>query len=157
MIISKTLLSAAVALVIAMPPRAQAQCSYRMNDVGRSHGYLSGPCNGAAQGYSGAYPSRGTGSYASQAYDANGRPTSTHVTHGNVTTGGGLTTIRNGNHMRTYDANGRLMGTGIKRGNRVFTYAPNGRLVATSISTGNGGSRQYDRKGRYIGSTARTN
>jgi hypothetical protein len=157
MTISKALLGAAVALVIAMPATAQAQCNYRMNDIGRPHGYLSGPCNGAAQGYSGAYPSRGPGSYTGQAYDAYGRPTSTHVTHGNVTTGGGLTTIRNGNHMRTYGANGRLMGTGIKRGNRVFTYDRNGRLVATSILDGNGGARQYDRKGRHIGSTARTN
>ena len=56
MTISKALLGAAVALVIAMPATAQAQCYYRMNDVGRSHGYLSGPCNGAAQGYSGVYP-----------------------------------------------------------------------------------------------------
>jgi hypothetical protein len=35
---------------------AQAQCTYRMNDKGRPHGYLSGPCNGAAVGYAGAYP-----------------------------------------------------------------------------------------------------
>jgi hypothetical protein len=35
---------------------ANAQCIYRMNDVGRPHGYLSGPCNGAAQNYAGAYP-----------------------------------------------------------------------------------------------------
>jgi hypothetical protein len=28
-----------------------------MNDVGRPHGYLSGPCNGAAQNYNGAYRS----------------------------------------------------------------------------------------------------
>ncbi len=39
---------------------ANAQCTYRMIDVGRPHGYLSGPCNGAAQNYSGAYPSRHT-------------------------------------------------------------------------------------------------
>jgi hypothetical protein len=39
---------------------ANAQCTYRMNDVGRPHGYLSGPCNGAAVGYAGAYPSRAT-------------------------------------------------------------------------------------------------
>jgi hypothetical protein len=39
---------------------ANAQCTYRMNDVGRLHGYLSGPCNGAALGYAGAYPSRPT-------------------------------------------------------------------------------------------------
>src|SRR5262249_9016245 len=36
---------------------ANAQCTYRMIDVGRPHGYLSGPCNGSALGYSGAYPS----------------------------------------------------------------------------------------------------
>jgi hypothetical protein len=39
---------------------ANAQCTYRMNDVGRPHGYLSGPCNGAAQNYSGAYPNKRT-------------------------------------------------------------------------------------------------
>jgi hypothetical protein len=32
---------------------AQAQCTYRMNDVGRFRGYLSGPCNGHALGYAG--------------------------------------------------------------------------------------------------------
>jgi|SRR5215831_7515904 len=42
------------------PQSASAQCTYRMNDVGRPHGYLSGPCNGAAVGYAGAYPSRAT-------------------------------------------------------------------------------------------------
>src|SRR5262249_40459935 len=36
---------------------ASAQCSYALNDVGRFHGYVSGPCNGAALGYNGAYPS----------------------------------------------------------------------------------------------------
>jgi hypothetical protein len=35
---------------------ANAQCTYRMNDKGRSHGYLSGPCNGSALGLAGAYP-----------------------------------------------------------------------------------------------------
>ena len=35
---------------------ASAQCGYAMNNVGRFHGYLSGPCNGAAVGYNGAYP-----------------------------------------------------------------------------------------------------
>src|SRR5262245_24680696 len=35
---------------------ASAQCSYALNDVGRFHGYVSGPCNGAAVGYNGAYP-----------------------------------------------------------------------------------------------------
>ena len=50
---------AALCVVAAMTPQsASAQCTYRMNDVGRSHGYLSGPCNGAAQNYNGAYRSR---------------------------------------------------------------------------------------------------
>src|SRR5215813_10988391 len=35
---------------------ASAQCTYRMIDVGRPMGYLSGPCNGGASGYAGAYP-----------------------------------------------------------------------------------------------------
>ena len=42
---------------IALPSPASAQCTYTMNDVGRFHGYLSGPCNGAALGYAGAYRS----------------------------------------------------------------------------------------------------
>src|SRR6516225_12297417 len=58
------ILMRAICLVIfwvfmALRP-ANAQCTYRMNDVGRPHGYLSGPCNGAAVGYAGAYPSRST-------------------------------------------------------------------------------------------------
>ena len=48
------LFSSAFAFMTAGP--ASAQCSYALNDVGRFHGYLSGPCNGAAVGYSGAYP-----------------------------------------------------------------------------------------------------
>jgi len=51
----------AIGIAIMMAPQsASAQCTYRMNDVGRPHGYLSGPCNGAAVGYAGAYPSRAT-------------------------------------------------------------------------------------------------
>jgi hypothetical protein len=42
-------------IFMALRP-ASAQCSYAMNDVGRFHGYVSGPCNGAAVGYNGAYP-----------------------------------------------------------------------------------------------------
>jgi hypothetical protein len=40
---------------MALPPSANAQCTYTMNDLGRFHGYLGGPCNGAALGYAGAY------------------------------------------------------------------------------------------------------
>jgi hypothetical protein len=50
------ILCAAVGIAfMALPPSANAQCTYTMNDVGRFHGYLSGPCNGAALGYAGAY------------------------------------------------------------------------------------------------------
>ena len=56
------ILMAAICIVIfwmlmALRP-ANAQCTYRMNDVGRPHGYLSGPCNGAALNLARAYPSR---------------------------------------------------------------------------------------------------
>jgi hypothetical protein len=37
---------------------ANAQCTYRLNDKGRFHGYLSGPCNGSVLGLAGAYPAR---------------------------------------------------------------------------------------------------
>jgi hypothetical protein len=48
---------------------AQAQCTYRMNDKGRSHGYLSGPCNGSALGLAGAYPTHSNS--AAQAHPTN--------------------------------------------------------------------------------------
>jgi hypothetical protein len=35
-----------------------------MIDVGRPHGYLSGPCNGNTLGYAGAYPNRTVNSNA---------------------------------------------------------------------------------------------
>jgi hypothetical protein len=56
----KLLTACAVAAMafMALPSSANAQCTYRMNDVGRPHGYISGPCNGAALNYAGAYPSR---------------------------------------------------------------------------------------------------
>src|SRR5215472_13862766 len=53
-------LAIAAGAFLLAPQSASAQCTYRMNDVGRPHGYLSGPCNGAAVGYAGAYPSRAT-------------------------------------------------------------------------------------------------
>jgi hypothetical protein len=46
-----------LALAATVTP-ASAQCLYRMNDVGRPHGYVSGPCSGAAQNLAGAYPSK---------------------------------------------------------------------------------------------------
>ena len=56
-VVKAILLAAATicAAVVTAGP-ANAQCSYALNDVGRFHGYLSGPCNGAALGYNGAYP-----------------------------------------------------------------------------------------------------
>jgi hypothetical protein len=47
--------SAVLVGIAASIAPASAQCTYTMNDVGRFHGYLSGPCNGAALGYAGAY------------------------------------------------------------------------------------------------------
>jgi hypothetical protein len=44
--------------VFMAPQPASAQCTYRLNDKGRFHGYLSGPCNGSALGLAGAYPAR---------------------------------------------------------------------------------------------------
>jgi hypothetical protein len=46
------------AMILALTASANAQCTYRMIDVGRPHGYIGGPCNGAAQNYAGAYPSK---------------------------------------------------------------------------------------------------
>jgi len=46
---------ALVTAVCIVTTSANAQCTYRLIDVGRPMGYLSGPCNGAALGYSGAY------------------------------------------------------------------------------------------------------
>jgi hypothetical protein len=82
---------AALCVVAAMTPQsASAQCTYRMNDVGRSHGYLSGPCNGAAQNYNGAYRSRAastnTVTSRSQSYsDRNGNLIYAGVNYSNGT------------------------------------------------------------------------
>jgi hypothetical protein len=51
-------LAAAICVAAMTAQSPSAQCNYRMNDLGRPHGYLSGPCNGAAQNYAGAYRSR---------------------------------------------------------------------------------------------------
>jgi hypothetical protein len=60
MVSGKLLLTSVCAfgLVCSLSLTANAQCVYRMNDVGRPHGYLSGPCNGAALNYAGAYSSK---------------------------------------------------------------------------------------------------
>ena len=139
-----------------------------MNDIGRPHGYLSGPCNGAAQNYAGAYRSRATSSavpQVSNAYDANGRligrynaSTSTYSSiggsqHHNVTRGNcaaGSCTVR------TYDASGRLTQTGIRRGNVGYTYDSNGRSTGRAVyNSDNSAFRLYDRQGRYVASGSR--
>ena len=138
MSISKVLSGAAVALIIAMPATAQAQCSYRMNDVGRSHGYLSGPCNGAAQGYSGAYPSRRATWYRR---DGSISPTNPN-----------LRTVRNGNSVAVYDQGGRLLRYGTKRGNVLKLYNASGRHMSTGVF-GRNGTAIYDTRGRLVSST----
>jgi hypothetical protein len=112
-----------VVLVIAMPATVQAQCSYRMNDVGRPHGYLSGPCNGAAQGYSGAYPSR------------------QHP--------GGLRTVRTGNTVQVYNTSGQHTMTVVKNGNVAKGYDARGRYVRKAI-LGSNGWAIYDTRGRFL-------
>jgi hypothetical protein len=126
----RTLLGAAVSLVIAMPATAQAQCNYRMNDVGRPHGYLSGPCNGAAQNYNGAYRSRAA----------------TEIV-GTRTASGAI--VRTGNVVRQYDTNGRLLGSGVKRGDVLTMHPVNGGgSIKINYRTG----AIYDgRNGRFVG------
>ncbi|HYY13935.1 MAG TPA: hypothetical protein VE758_05835, partial [Chthoniobacterales bacterium] len=151
MTISKALLHAAVVLVIAMPATARAQCSYRMNDVGRPHAYLSGPCNGAAQGYSGAYPSRAAAGARTLTYrDRSGNFHYSGVSHGDGTgtAANGNRNVRTGNTVRTYDSSGRLVSYGHWRGNVFKMYDPNGRHVGTGYHNTR---RMYDARGRYVG------
>jgi hypothetical protein len=117
-----------------------------MNDVGRPHGYLSGPCNGAAQNYNGAYRSHaatGVGVvrlngnvYGHQKrrrlYDRHQRPE----------------VIRHGNRTNSYDASGRFIGYATKRGDVFRSYSARGSLIATGhFSTGH----LYDARGLYAG------
>jgi hypothetical protein len=133
----KTLLVIAGILACAVVP-ASAQCNYRMNDIGRPHGYLSGPCNGAAQGYSGAYPSR--------------RAT-WHRPDGSISPSDpSYRAVRNGNTVHVYDGNGRLSVYGVRRGNTVNFYNPQGRLVRRGV-LGPNGSAIYDTRGRLVSST----
>src|SRR5260370_35571772 len=84
---------------------AHAQGNGGMGDKGRFHGYLGGPCNGAAQNYAGAYPSRQRSS-------------------------SGLTTTRSGNRTNIY-RDGRLVARTVKYGNRAAGYTPGGRFACT--------------------------
>jgi hypothetical protein len=124
----KTLLVIAGILACAVVP-ANAQCTYRMNDVGRFHGYLSGPCNGAAQNYAGAYPSRQRSS-------------------------SGLTTARNGNRANIY-RDGNLVARTVKYGgNRSRVYTPSGSFAGTVV-TYSDRVVTYDRYGRHSRTTMR--
>ena len=124
-------------LACAVVP-ASAQCNYRMNDIGRPHGYLSGPCNGAAQGYSGAYPSRRATWYRRDGSVAPTDPSYRAVRHGNT--------------VHVYDGNGRLSVYGTRRGNTVNFYNPHGRLVRRGV-LGPNGAAIYDTRGRLVSST----
>jgi YD repeat-containing protein len=134
-----------------------------MNDVGRPHGYLSGPCNGAAQNYAGAYRSRATSSAVPQAgtaYDANGRLVGRYDFNSNSYSSpdGRLLyhNVKRGNTMHTYDANGRLAATATRRGNIGYIYDRNGRLTSRAVfNSDNSAFRLYDRHGRYVSSGSR--
>jgi hypothetical protein len=133
----KTLLVIAGILACAVVP-ASAQCNYRMNDIGRPHGYLSGPCNGAAQGYSGAYPSRRATWYRRDGSVSPSDPS--------------LRTVRQGNTVHVYDGNGRRVGYGTKRGNTMNYHNAQGRVVRRAVF-GPNGTAIYDMRGRLVSST----
>ena len=116
LLLTASYLAAAIFVAAMTPQSASAQCNYRMNDVGRPHGYLSGPCNGAAQNYAGAYRRRAA--------------VGTVNAHGAI--------IRGGNVVRQYDRNGRLLGHGIKRGD-VLTMHPVGGGGSIKINYRTGG------------------
>lgn len=116
-------------LVCSLAPAANAQCNYRMNDVGRFHGYLGGPCNGAAKNYAGAYPSRQGSS-------------------------SGLTTTRNGSRANIY-RDGNLVARTVKySGNRSRVYTPSGSFAGTVV-TYSDRVVAYDRYGRHLRTTMR--
>jgi len=116
-------------LVCSLAPAANAQCNYRMNDVGRFHGYLGGPCNGAAQNYAGAYPSRQRSS-------------------------SGLTTTRSGNRANIY-RDGDLVARTVKySGNRSRVYTPSGSFAGTVV-TYSDRVVAYDKYGRHLRTTMR--
>jgi hypothetical protein len=121
---------------------ANAQCTYRMNDVGRPHGYLSGPCNGATQSYSGAYPSHASPSSA-RWYRRDGSISPNDPS---------LRTVRQGNTVRVYDGNGRLKVYGFRHGNRATLYDARNRVVARG-AYGPNGATMYDGRGRFVSST----
>jgi hypothetical protein len=128
-------LAAAICVAVMNPQSASAQCNYRMNDIGRPHGYLSGPCNGAAQGYSGAYPSRQATWYRRNGSISPNDPT--------------LRTVRTGNVSRVYNSNGQLTTTAILRGKVAKAYDARGRYIARAIY-GPNGATIYDTKGRFV-------
>ena len=115
-------------VVCSLAQAAHAQCTYRMGDRGRFHGYLGGPCNGAAQNYAGAYPSRQRSS-------------------------SGLTTTRSGNRTNIY-RDGRLVARTVKYGNRATVYTPGGSFAGTVV-THSDRVVTYDKFGRYSRSTMR--
>jgi YD repeat-containing protein len=138
LLLTASYLAAAICVAAMTTQSASAQCNYRMNDVGRSHGYLSGPCNGAAQGYSGAYPSR-----QARFYHPDGSVTQGHP---------GLRTVRTGNTVRVYNSSGQLTATVIKRGNMAHSYDARGRLSRRAVF-GPNGTAIYDMRGRQVSFT----
>jgi hypothetical protein len=138
LLLTVSYLAAAICIAFMTSRSASAQCNYRMNDIGRPHGYLSGPCNGAAQGYSGAYPSRQATWYRRNGSISPSNPN--------------LRTVRNGNTVHVYDGKGRVLGHGIRRGNIFNYYNAQGRLVRKGVFGRNGASI-YDMRGRLVSST----
>jgi hypothetical protein len=138
LLLTASYFAAAICIAVMTPQSASAQCNYRMNDVGRPHGYLSGPCNGAAQGYSGAYPSRRATWYRRDGSISPDNPN--------------LRVVRNGNSVAVYDQSGRLTVHGTRRGNVMKFYNANGRHVRTGVF-GSNGATIYDSRGRFVSSS----
>jgi hypothetical protein len=114
-----------------------------MNDVGRPHGYLSGPCNGAALGYAGAYPSHASHANRATWYRRDGSVSPNDPS---------LRTVRQGNTARVYDRYSPLKVYGSRHGNRMTLYNAQGRVVGRGVFGPNGASL-YDARGRFVSSS----
>jgi hypothetical protein len=153
------LMITALCILALLPQQASAQCTYKMNDVGRPHGYLSGPCNGSTVNYAGAYPARTAQTQRSiVTYDRAGNLNGSTSVHSNAAS--------------AYDRNGRLLGTAVKRndnsvvwtkpdGSRSIvkvvrrgntTHILNGPHAGRVVHNGDGTTTHYDKHGKYIGS-----
>ena len=124
----KLLLTAAICIAIA-PTSAGAQCTYRINDVGRPHGYLSGPCNGAAQNYAGANRSVSTHTPRTLAERTPSREYFAKPLAGPTHNGGYF--VKRGNRIRVWRPDGTFGGTVVEHAHTVSGYRADGSHFIT--------------------------